>query len=384
MVSRAGIDRDLVIQYLDDCCAAAADDSLILERFDSEFFSVAKELGISLAPRDDPEKSFGPSKQGTVLGIHYDTVAWTWALPKKRLRDILDKLDLLLRADAAPQGDIWSIAGKILNIMALVPTGRFNVDHLIRANSVSTKRDFMVHLSPALKRQLRFWREILPVCSGAVAIPDPDDCLPPWALEVFSDAAGGTLTKRGRGVGAVLPGWWAYVPWGKAINAGRNTNDGTDRGLDRVMSAWELLGPLLALAAGMEHFRGRAVKIWVDNSGSVDIWRKGYSPCRLCCTVVKAIASLAATFGCRVGVEKITRCSTPLASMADCLSKAAFSKFWQLAYEGGGYGLGLEPAWVPSELLAWVENPREDDDLGDRLVRQVLERAPSWASPASL
>ena len=234
---RADLDKNLVIQFLDDCCAAAPAGSLSLEKFDAEFFLVAKELGISLAPRDDPEKSFGPSTKGTVLGIVYDTEAWTWGLPEKRMRAILGDIDFLLDASCAKQEKIWSLVGKILNIMPLVPTGRFNIDHLHAANSVSDDRHHLVPLSVGLKRQLQFWRQILPVCSGAAAIPDPDDGLPPWAVEVFTDAAGGTLSHKGRGVGAVLPGWWAYIPWGKAINAGRPTDDGTGRQLDRVMSA---------------------------------------------------------------------------------------------------------------------------------------------------
>ena len=385
VISRSGLDRDLVIQYLDDCCAAAPHDSLVLDRFDAEFTAVAHELGITLAPRDNPEKSFGPSTQGIVLGIHYDSVSWTWGIPQERLMRLLKNIDDLLACEKAKQGDIWTVVGKIMNILFLIPTGKFNVDHLLRANSVSEERDFLVDISSNLKRQLTFWRQMLPVCSGATAIPDPDDFIPAWAVDVYSDAAGGSSTKIGHGVGAVMPGWWAFIPWGKAINFGRDTNDGTDRHLDRVMSAWELAGPVLVLAAGMEQLRGAAVRIWVDNIGSVCIWDKGYCPkCRLCCTMVKALSALASTFGCRVEVTKITRCSTPLAVMADCLSKAAFSKFWRTAYENGGFDLPLEPAWVPSELVAWLEDPKEDDDLGERIVRQVLLRSSSWIPPASL
>ena len=48
---------------------------------------MAEKLGIKLAPRDDPEKSFGPSQRGIVFGILYDTVEWTWSIPEeKRIR----------------------------------------------------------------------------------------------------------------------------------------------------------------------------------------------------------------------------------------------------------------------------------------------------------
>jgi len=70
---RAEFPRNMVCQHLDDICAAASRDSTTLHRFDQEFIKLASEIGVKLAPRDDPEKSFGPSKKGTVFGISYDT-----------------------------------------------------------------------------------------------------------------------------------------------------------------------------------------------------------------------------------------------------------------------------------------------------------------------
>ena len=381
---RSGIDRDLVIQHLDDCCAAAPADSLVLERFDAEYFWVAEQLGIKLAPRDDPEKSFGPSTQGTVLGIRYDTVQWRWSLPEEKMSRLLHTLEQLLGDTHARQDQIWSVVGKVLNVMPLVPTGRFNVDHLIRANNESKEKAFKVALTDKVKRQLRFWRQIIPTCAGMAGIPRVEKGQAPWTIQVFTDAAGGSISSKGHGVGAVAVGWWSYLPWSKPINSGQLVKDGTDRQLDRLLSAWELVGPLLALSGGMARFRGFPVKIWVDNIGSVCIWKKGYSSsCRICSTIVKAIASLEATFGCQVVISKITRCSEPMAVMADCLSKAAFHKFWEEAYKLGGLDLDIQPAAVSKELLDWIQRPCEDDDLGDRLVKEILSSNPGWAPPCS-
>ena len=51
---------------------------------------------------------------------------------------------------------VWKVVRKILNIMPLVPTGKFNINHLIRANCVLVKRRYLVAITPALKRQLFF------------------------------------------------------------------------------------------------------------------------------------------------------------------------------------------------------------------------------------
>ena len=76
VIQRSGFRADMVCQHLDDCCAAAPIDSSILEHYDDTFANVARDLGVKLAPRDDPEKSFAPSQTGVILGIHYDTVNW--------------------------------------------------------------------------------------------------------------------------------------------------------------------------------------------------------------------------------------------------------------------------------------------------------------------
>ena len=138
-----------------------------------------------------------------------------------------------------------------------------------------------------------------------------------------------------------------------------------------MMSALELISPLLVVSSGFRWCTNNPVRIWVDNAGSVFIWRKGYSTtCFLSTTLVKAIAIVAAGIGCQVDLVKITRCSTPLADMADALSKCAFSRFWDLA-KANSYLLEQAPAWIPPALVALVQNPVPDDDLGEKILNNL-------------
>ena len=162
-------------------------------------------------------------------------------------------------------------------------------------------------------------------------------------------------------------GFWFFVPWGRKINAGVKAEDG--KKLSRKLSALELVGPLVCVAADFRACRGNPVRIWVDNAGSIAIWRKGYSSsCGLCTTLVKAIATVAAGAGCRVTVDKITRRSVLGARVADSLSKADFSCL-EVAHKE--WGLPRDPATIPREVLAWVANPAVDDELGDRILKEI-------------
>jgi len=155
------------------------------------------------------------------------------------------------------------------------------------------------------------------------------------------------------------------------VNCGVKAADG--KKLSRKLSALELVGPLAAITAGGGWAAGKFVRIWVDNAGSVQIWKKGYSNhCIIANTLVKAIATVAAGIGCKITIEKIRRCSSPPAQMADALSKAEFKEFWRLA-DTTPWELFEEPMVPSTRLLAWVANPIEDDDLGQKLLTELEE-----------
>ena len=277
VVRASGFPASMICQHLDDVCAAAPAGSGLAGEFDRKYTEIAGRIGVKLAPRDDPDKSFAESTVGVVFGVRYDTEAWTWGMPEDKLSKFGDQVKRLLAAEEVRQDEIQSVVGRIINVKALVPGGRFSMDHLMRLQNVHDKGSQMVRLNDKFKRQLYNWLVLLMACSGRASIPREEERLPPWAVECFTDAAGGSLESPGRGLGAVIPdlGWWSYMPWTRAVNSGTVTHEGKKVG--RKLSALELMGPLLVMAAGAGELRGLALKFWVDNSGSCIIWRKGYS-----------------------------------------------------------------------------------------------------------
>jgi hypothetical protein len=168
--------------------------------------------------------------------------------------------------------------------------------------------------------------------------------------------------------------WWYYVPWARRINAGGWRVDG--KKVDRKLSALELAGPLIIVAAAHKLCRGQAVNVWVDNAGAVEVYRKGYSRnCRLCTTIAKAAATVAASIGCRLEVVKITRCSSTGAKMADQLSKARFGEFRNTAAEAG-WQLQLGPARIPRSLASWLDRPTPCDGLGAEILKEIGGEVP--------
>ena len=98
--------------------------------------------------------------------------------------------------------------------------------------------------------------------------------------------------------------WWFFLPWGRKINSGVKFEG---RWLSGKMSALELVGPLVCVCSELDLVRCQPIRIFVDNMGSVRIWRKGYSSsCSLSTTLVLALGTVA--LGCQVFVEKVARC----------------------------------------------------------------------------
>jgi hypothetical protein len=269
-----------------------------------------------------------------------------------------------------------SLVGKLIHIRPLLPAAKYNMAHIMELSAEANKHgdgQQCIAVSAQCKRQLNFWLLLLSACTGWLGIPARVVAMP-WALEAFTDAGGGSMDRLGAGTGGVLGDWWFYIPWPKRINAGGWRVDGKKVG--RKLSALELVGPLVVVAAAHQRLRNRQLVIWVDNAGSVAIWDKGYSTrCPLSSTLVTAISAVAAAVGCTVFIKKVMRCSTDGAVLADHLSKCNFQLFRQHAGQVG-WGLATEPARVPCALLRWIDKPVPSDDLAHDILSELAVRSP--------
>jgi hypothetical protein len=305
-----------------------------------------------------------------VFGVEYNTQDWTWSIPEEKRSRLLTTLKETIQADEISARQAKSIVGKLIHIKALLPAAKFNISHIMRlaASEVDIDLDNThVAIDASCRRQLWHWVLLLQACPGWISIPKPSPPVP-WAAQVYTDAAGGSLDRIGAGTGGVCGQWWFYAPWPKKVNAGGWRVDGKKVG--RKLSALELMGPLIAIAAGHEKFANRQVTVWVDNAGSVAIWNKGYSTkCRLCSTIVTTIHAIASAIGCVVHIEKITRCSTPEAAAADAISKGSFAAARQLIH------LDIEPARIPPTLVRWINQPVPSDDLAHLILTELGKKA---------
>ena len=324
---------------------------------------------MQLAPDNEPQKAFPPRQEGEVFGVMYCTKTFTWWLREYWLSILIGMLQKLVEHNEHTIGFLKTVSGKLVAYKMLVPHGKFYLGNIIRMagqyNPEIESMEKVIQVSDWCRSEADFWRILLPFCGRRTPLPDPDFHLPPTSLHAFTDAAGGSTVTIGMGCGAVLGSWWTYVPWGPVINGGKKYIDG--KMYKHKMALLELLGPLVVVAGASHLVRDSQLIIPVDNSGSVAIFRKGWcSSCMLSTTVVLAIHKVACALNCNIEIVKIRRCSDRLTQAADALSKTQFSKFRKLVPEAN-----VEPGRIPSEIVKWIENPREDRYLGERILKEI-------------
>ena len=115
---------------------------------------------------------------------------------------------------------------------------------------------------------------------------------------------------------------------------------------------------------------GKQLQVFVDNAGSVIMYRKGWSTvCDLCNTLLLAIHQLATALVCEVFITDIGRCSNRESIAADALSKCDMVRFLENMPEAD-----MEPKEVPAALLKWIENPVPDRKLGKKIIEELSQK----------
>lgn len=371
----AGMPRYLVCQHLDDVLGIGPPgvDSCVWNFFNT-YMKEASKVGVRMeSPGVNRDKCQEPDTTVLALGVCFCTTTWTWWVREDKLGRILHLLRKIIEAEEDLLGEeMLSLNGRVQDLRFLVRGGRYNVVHFLRAVWPGTlgqigKKD-LVKPSDRLREQALWWSLRLQAAAQRSPIVHPDPVRPSNALQAWTDAAGGSDSQMGAGLGGVFPPHkYFYLPWPAWLNNRRTNNDGVK--FHSKLSCLELLGPLVILSIVAEEVRGQHLVCYVDNQGSCDIHRKGYSTrCVYSSTLAKACWDLAEGLGASMTVEKIRRCSDPYSRAADCLSKGKVEEFKCFVPDRN------RPERVPEAVITWLKDPREDPRLGSKILLELSDR----------
>ena len=112
---------------------------------------------MKIAPLGDRDKEFGPSQQGVVLGVFYDTVNWTWSIRDDKFSIILNKIQDCIEDKVMTLRDIKSLCGKLIDIRCLHYKFKFYLGSLIiDASNNGTDLSAKVSLSDRTRQDLQW------------------------------------------------------------------------------------------------------------------------------------------------------------------------------------------------------------------------------------
>ena len=366
-INMSRIDPEMIQQHLDDVCACGTKEEGSILTFDRVYREVCERVGVRLASREDPDKSFAPRTEGLVLGVWYDTLDWSWSIREDKLTRIIHHLAMIIKRDEdITVGHMLSLAGKLVDVRFLVPGGKFQLGHIIAAANSGMSKAQVLDISTMCADQCRWWIIHLQVAAHRSPIVRPVQEISPVAIRAWTDAAGGSAGKIGQGLGGIIPPrMWYYLPWPAWINLNKPNSDGVRFG--RKLTCLEICGPLVMLACAPDMCRNTELVSYVDNQGSVDIWRKGFSTsCKYSYTIAKAIYDVSRGLNCTVHILKIRRCSDPGSLAADALSKGAMELFYRLMPDHN-----VLMCEIPVVFLRWLSDPVVDMDLGMKILDEM-------------
>ena len=165
----------LCIQHLDDMCALGTANSSLLQYFYARYVRICKEVGVSLASLDDPDKAFSPCTRGQMLGVYFDTKLWIWWLSAEKIARYVNDIDCLRKKKETNQREVWSVVGKILYVSPLAPSSKYPLSASLRLNHVSETPNELVTVSSEAKTQLDWWFCFIQMCDGKMLIPSGYD-----------------------------------------------------------------------------------------------------------------------------------------------------------------------------------------------------------------
>ena len=289
-----------VEQHLDDVLGVGPpreDPTASVDAFFSNYKKEAARVGFRLDSSGSRDKVQPPDTVCTALGVEFDTKTWTWRYKQDKLARILNTLSEIQKGERVEFGTLQSITGKIIDVKFLVRGGRFNILFFLQAVQQNMNKSDRVRISEELKEQAGWWQVALKAANVYSPIVHPDPKVPSHAMEGYTDAAGGTISQMGAGLGGLVPPHrYFYIPWPAWLNMGRPNSDGVV--FAAKLSCLELLGALVLLVVCVDLAAGGHLRVFVDNQGAVDIFRKGHSTkCVYTSTIAKAIFDVAEATG---------------------------------------------------------------------------------------
>ena len=332
---------------------------------------VCDELNIKLSPMDNASKGFEALQVGEVLGVIFNTVDMTWKLPERKRNTLIALLRQVVFEHKAWTMNEWEkLRGKLTDFYQLWPAGKFFIDSFLKQEQLAETKALTKPVR-AVIRDAKVWLSVL---EGA-ELPIPTSIVgpPPMHFRTFSDASGEFLDTPS--IGILVPAQFGLGPRVASWQFPRGFLDSVDeKGCKcfRKTTCLEALGILCTLLLASDLLGGQSVVHVVDNIASCLAWKRRRSTMdRWATTLVKATGHVCAYLSIDLHTEWQLRRSDRFTVAVDDLSHDLCQS---LTSEEMKSYISEPCVGFPDPILKWMEDPREDLNLGIHLVDWLRRR----------
>ena len=197
-LKKSNIWKESSVKVLDDMVGFGHKNSTTLFIFYENYRNVCSNTGIRLADTSDPDKAFGPSSKGIVLGILYDLEKLEWSIPIDKADRLLILLWEAVNNSSLSFGTLSTIVGKLNHYKEMAKFGKWERSFLLALSDTERPPFETVHLNDLAKDQLRWWFCSIVIAKSGSLIPDPRSFTPRVFLSLFPDASGGGTRPQTR------------------------------------------------------------------------------------------------------------------------------------------------------------------------------------------
>jgi hypothetical protein len=376
------IPKKCVHRQLDDVPVVSPKGSKLTERFVGLYREICAQVNIPLAPYcDKREKAFGPGTYGTVLGINFDSESLTWSLGAEKEAGIQNVINEFLQKPTCTLLEAQKLHGKLSDfaLMCDFMAGfRFHIVELLAKFGTGNRPEERKLISNSLKEDLWIWKKTVAAARLGLPIRNVSENPPIDVIEFVSDAAGASLewvdgTSKNTTVagdrGAAAVGhenghvvWVGDVRWPERLLKGLKNRQGKYFG--SKSTTLETIGVLLPFIMRPNVIRNQHIVMYVDNIAVVYAWKKKYcSGDPETSLLIRCLHVLEAFLECKVYIRHLRRMSSPLARLADGLTRRATTTPELLQMVG-------ESPWdtLKGPLADWLDNPVLDWNLPLKLI----------------
>jgi hypothetical protein len=359
------IKKKYVFRTLDDTPIVTPANSDFGEKFVKAYKKVCKFLNVKLAPADPSrEKAFENSKNGTVLGVQFNTKNMTWSISSKKCKEIKNLIFLVHNSPTIHLKALQQLMGKWEAISQMFQFAKgFRWPLLSFMKKFAGDEMIMLHIPCAVKDDMKIWYALTKAAEEGLPVSPPATG-PPLLHYVFaSDAAGrrppGSTDQNGvASIGYLNNKTWfgCQIYWKPQFTWLVQDNS----------AAYEMVGLLLPIILLHKQLKHQEVCLLVDNEAIIWSWpKRRMKNDAVASILIRALHILEAFIPCRIHVAHLPRISNKAAKVVDNLSRKSTTTNSDLSHLTHG------EKDLPKALRNWLINPNENWNLGTEIVNAL-------------